>query len=381
MKPVALLLVVTLGQPAFAQIFPRPRAAAPQPTPRPLTATPRPAVPSPAPPVVAPSRQVWKTFLRRIDATSAVVGTTSYVAAGTALHRIDAGGRIAWTTDIGATQATPTVDGARVFVGTDRGQLVALDTQTGKPLWRFTASNTIRCAPAVGAGLLIVEACDNNVYGLEVATGKLVWKTTRADGSLGYAAPRLVGDGAAVYVCGENTLYRLDPTSGREVWKATLGGRSLATPQVADGRIYTAGDGAGLCAVAEENGAVLWRFPGDLKGDWFGPPLLVGDTIYVSTYKRFVYAIEAATGRKRWALRVLGPALATPALDRKRGVLYVSSATFRNNPTLTAIDARKGTKLWDTPLGYLAASPVLSADGSRLFVGGLNGYYHAFALD
>ena len=35
------------------------------------------------------------------------------------------------------------------FVGTDNGLMVALDTQTGRRLWSFTAPNKVACGPAI----------------------------------------------------------------------------------------------------------------------------------------------------------------------------------------------------------------------------------------
>ena len=200
------------------------------------------------------------------------------------------------------------------------------------------------------------------------------------DGSLGYSSPVL--DGGAVFVCGENTLYKLGASDGKELWRTPVGGKSLGTPSVDGGRVFVGGDaGAGITALDVQSGKALWTFgglPGTTSGEWFGSPLATGGMVYVSTYNRYVYALDAQTGRVKWSYRLLGNALARPTLDAKRNVLYVTSITFRDNPTITALDARSGAKLWDGKAGYVAASPVLAGD--RLYVASTNGYLYAFGV-
>ena len=83
--------------------------------------------------------------------------------------------------------------------------------------------------------------------------------------------------------------------------------------------------------------------------------------------------------RLKWSARLLGNGLAAPALDSKRGTLFVATGTFKENPTLTALDASTGKRLWDARLGYLSAAPLVVGD--RLYVASTNGYLYAFALD
>ena len=192
-------------------------------------------------------------------------------------------------------------------------------------------------------------------------------------------------DNGAVFVCGENTLYKLGASDGKEIWRTPVGGKSLGTPSVDGSRVFVGGDGAGITALDAQTGKALWTFGGlpgtsplgATSGEWFGPPLAAGGTVYVSTYGRFVYALDAQTGRVRWSARVLGAALARPALDAKRSVLYVTSITFRDNPTVTAFDTRTGAKLWEAKAGYVAAPPVLAGD--RVYVASTNGYLYSAA--
>jgi eukaryotic-like serine/threonine-protein kinase len=344
--------------------------AAPPPKPKP---TPRPE------PVFKKPTLLWKTFLRRVDGTPASAGTVSFIGAGNSLHQLDSGGHTLWAMETGNQQSTPAYDDKRVYIGSDRGILYAFNRKTGQQTWTYpTGQNvTITTQPTTGAGRVYFEATDDNVYAVEAATGTLKWKYTRSDGSLGYSSPTFAND--RIYVCGETTLYCLDAETGEEQWKAYLGGKSQGTPVVDGETVYVGGDGTGLSAVNATNGEIRWTFKGKGNDDWFGTPLVAGGLVYVTSYGRYAYALDpAAKGKPKWSYQLLGNSLSQPAYDAKRKVVYVASITFRDNPTLTALNAKTGAKLWDYKMGYVNGSPVIESD--RLYIGSTNGYYYAFSL-
>lgn len=324
---------------------------------------------------------LWKAFVKRGDATGAVALGDSYVAAGEALIHLDSEGRPAGTNELGATQSEVAVDEKRIYVGTERGTIYAIDRKTGTIAWKYVgASGAVRMAPALSLTRIVFESLDGAVYCLDNATGALKWKFNRPDGSLGFASP--VINGNYVYVCGESVVYRLSFATGKEDWRMNLGGRSLTTPVLAGGRLYVAGDGNGLNALDPETGQRLLRIqPKTENGqpEWFGTPLVFGKSLYITTYGRSVYALELPALKIRWTATTLGPALSKPALDAQHGIVFVSSGTYKDNPTLTGFTAGSGLKVWEQRLGYVATSPVITEN--RLYVGSMNGYYYAFSLD
>ena len=181
-------------------------------------------------------------------------------------------------------------------------------------------------------------------------------------------------------VAGDALLYCLDPTSGTEHWKIEIGGRSLTTPAFSEGipgKVFLSGDGVAPVAIDTQKGKRLWKASG-IKTGWFGPCLLVGNTLYVANDQRYIYAINASNGQMRWQYRLLGGSQSRPTLDTQTNTLYVSSVTFRDNPTLTALDANTGGKLWEYKLGYLSTSPII--ENGVLYIGSTNGNFYAFGL-
>ena len=340
-------------------------------------AKPKTTPPKPAAPKFKPPRPLWKTFLRRVDSTPTALPGVVYVGAGSYLYQLDDGGRTLWATETGNQQSSPVLDETRVYIGSDRGILYAMNRKTGQVAWRFTpgGTNTFLTRPALGGGRVYAEGTDNNVYAVDRATGTLRWKFTRPDGSLGYSSPWYTRDG--IYVCGESVLYYLDPATGQEKWRVPVGGKSLSAPAEGGRRVFACGDGTGLNAFNSSTGKLLWNFAGT-AGDWLGSPLYAAGTVYVGTYKRYIHAVDAVTGKKRWTTQILGPSLSLPVLDAARNVLYVTAETFRNNPTLWALDARTGKTLWNYRAGSIGESATILGD--RLYVGALDGYFYAFRL-
>lgn len=84
-----------------------------------------------------------------------------------------------------AADAQPTVVGGRVFVGSQSGNVYALDASTGCIHWYFPAAASVRAAVTIGRIETNSGARDaafigdraGNVYAVEAATGTLLWKT------------------------------------------------------------------------------------------------------------------------------------------------------------------------------------------------------------
>jgi outer membrane protein assembly factor BamB len=380
---VAVACVVG-GRSARAQVL----TITPLPTPTPSSAPVVRPRPRPKPPVVPEKpvfrrpRPLWKTFLHRVEGTPAIDDRSAFVAGDTSVYEIDNGGRTLWETPVGLMHGSPALDDTRVYIGTNPGSVFALDRSTGSAVWQTpVAAGTILTQPAVSGGLVAVESTDNYIYALDATSGHVNWKFERPDGSLGYSAPVFDADGKRLYDCGETTLYCLNPANGHERWHSYIGGKSSSTPEVAEGRVFVGGDGTGLSAFAADSGSLAWSFKGDRADDWFGAPLAADGAVFVGTYERYVYAIDAATGKMRWSYRLGGSALARPAFDSRRSVLYVTSsaATTSDEPTLSAFDTKTGKLLASFHIGPVTGGPAVERD--RLTVGSTAGFFYAFSLE
>jgi alcohol dehydrogenase (cytochrome c) len=120
-----------------------------------------------------------------------------------------------------------------------------------------------------------------------------------------------------------------------------------------------------------KNLKVVWAHSLGTSDSQESSPLIVGDTMYVtsSTGPRYVFALDAKTGEKKWAYQPELPAdyMATVCcgLDN-RGVAVANGKVFfgRLDAKLEALDAKTGKRLWtvtvaDYKKGHAITSPPL----------------------
>lgn len=137
----------------------------------------------------------------------------------------------------------------------------------------------------------------------------------------------------------------------------------------------------------------VWVHSTGIEGAFETTPIVAGNTMYVTTARGSVLALNAATGQELWRH---DPAVGTVTLccgPVNNGVaaygdkVYVASLDTK----LRALDARSGQQTWETQLadptlGYSATMAPLAADG-RIFLGvsgqryGIRGFIAAFDAD
>jgi outer membrane protein assembly factor BamB len=165
----------------------------------------------------------WPTY--RHDAQRS--GSTQY-AVPVALRR-------KWQADVGDKITSPTVAGGKVFVSSvDEHRVCAMDADSGRSIWDFTAGARVDSPPTLYANNAIFGCRDGYVYSLRASDGALAWRlrSGRADrritasGQLESTSPIhgtvLVRDGEAYFTVGRSSyldggidLYRLEAQTGK----------------------------------------------------------------------------------------------------------------------------------------------------------------------
>jgi outer membrane protein assembly factor BamB len=156
-----------------------------------------------------------------------------------------------WQVDVGGKLTSPTVAGGKVFVASvDEHRVCAIDTDSGRSTWDFTADARVDSPPTLYANRAIFGCRDGCVYSLRTSDGTLAWRlraarTERritARGQLESASPVhgsvMVRDGAAYFTTGRSSyldggidLYRLQIQTGK-----TLSRTRIYSPDPETGR-------------------------------------------------------------------------------------------------------------------------------------------------
>jgi len=196
------------------------------------------------------------------------------------------------------------------------GQVVAVDTETGKERWATDLVNEIRTPPSL-FGDYLLAAASSQLVALDIASGIIAWEYREAR----FANTIAIAEGVA-YATHGSYAVAVEIASGKELWSVNLGRRVAHAPAVAGGRVFVVLEGAGPVALSADDGSTLWK--GD---DWAtSAPTIVDDVVYLGMANYGLTALEAATGRVTWQVgkgKVLSPPIATAS-----GVLYRSDTSL-----------------------------------------------------
>ena len=186
---------------------------------------------------------------------------------------------------LGVGYSTPSVAGGRVFVMGNREQtecVVCLDAQTGNTLWTADVGPVRkeknddppgpRCTPTVDGALVYALGRSGDLVCLETATGKEVWrKDLRKDfdgevGPFNYCeSPLIDGDQLFCTPGGKTSCVALDKKTGAVRWRTEVpGGKAgYASPIVVEfggTRQYIHLLSCGLVGISAAEGKLLWRY-------------------------------------------------------------------------------------------------------------------------
>jgi polyvinyl alcohol dehydrogenase (cytochrome) len=218
---------------------------------------------------------------------------------------------------VGAARAQPTYAAGRLFVASENGEVHALDPRTGCGYWTFKAQAGVRTAPFVaqwrsggrsGTGVYFGDG-RANVYGVDAATGMLLWT-------------RKVDDHASASITGAPVVHQ-----GR----VFVGVQGLSEEGRGSTNNYACCTFRGsLVALDAASGEVLWR----------------------------TYTIDEPQPRakNRDGVQMFGPAggaiWSAPSVDVKRSLVYAATGNAYADPpqqmtnAVIAFDARTGKVRW-----------------------------------
>jgi outer membrane protein assembly factor BamB len=316
----------------------------------------------------------------------------------------------------------PAIGYWRLYVATNAGRVVAINTRTGKHAWRYKSRRCVAASPAVhdyvvfqtflnrppcnargghgvdgevvafaagfgkirwrrrigptetsplvANGLVYVGDWDGDAYALDERTGRVRWRYHTRGAIKGAAAL----SGRRLYVGSyDGHVYCLDARTGKLIWRHAsqrrLGhhGRFYSTPALAYGRVYIGSTDGKVYSFGATTGKIRWSH--HTGGYVYGSPAVWHGLVLVGSYDGVFYAFDAATGDIRWRHRANGPISGSATVID--GIVYF--ATLRRRTY--GLDARTGRERWTFQDGKY--SPAV-ADANRLY---LVGYARIYGLE
>ena len=316
--------------------------------------------------------------------------------------------KVLWTYEAGdAIESSAAIVDGVVYVGSQTGELHAVNLADGKLKWKYKASagrhrrvvsNRGRRArlhrrlvgrPARGADrdgarwrgrsrpaprssrrrLSRATRCsigsyDSNLYALGAKDGKLAWKV-QTEGYV-HATPAVV-DGVA-YIAGCDEILRgIRISDGVEVLKMPFGAYTGASPAVVDGRAYYGTYENDVLAVDLKAKKIVWSYKHPERSfPFYSSPAVLGDRVIVGGRDKMVHALDSKTGKALWTFATGARVDSSPVVAG--GLAYIGS----NDGKLYVLDVATGKSVFQFEAGGpLSASPALAS--GRLVIGSQDG--------
>jgi outer membrane protein assembly factor BamB/orotate phosphoribosyltransferase len=158
-----------------------------------------------------------------------------------------------------------------------------------------------------------------------------------------------------------------------------------STPVLDDTRLYVGSDRGTMWALNQKDGTVAWshdvgRHPRG-KGI-FSSPAVWNNTVYFGAYDGNVYALDAATGKKKWISFEADWVGSSPALAPDLGLLFIGLefGLWRKRGGIIALDLETGKKKWWFPLMpcYTHSSPLYIKEKKQVVIGSNDGSVYLF---
>ncbi|MGW1494616.1 protein kinase domain-containing protein [Streptomyces sp. NPDC002402] len=266
-----------------------------------------------APDVVASAG--YLTIADRLVVGADAEGSLHAFIASTGVH--------AWTAS-GTTEKLLAADARAVYVMTRERQLRAVSVATRKVLWSIpTPVRTSGAEPpaaAAGKGRLVLFPADGNVIAVNTDTGRTAWDLpNQGDSAL---APAVVND--KVYL-GGRTLTARSLDDGKKLWSVPAEYGGWGPPAVRGDEVYAVDDELHSCRVSD--GKKQWKADTGGNVGTRMPPAVQGGTAWIARRNdEGLIAASTRTGKEVFPYQSNGIGAYTVSGDGNR--IFVTQAGF-----------------------------------------------------
>jgi outer membrane protein assembly factor BamB len=272
-----------------------------------------------------------------------------------------------------AIEGTPAIADGVVYVGSFDENLYAIDLATGKEKWRYKAG-ALKSPAAVHGGRVYIGNMDGLLHCVDAAKGTKLW-TFETPNQAEITSGVSFADGKLYFGCADETLYCLTE-NGKKLWTFRVqGGPVMATPAIAQNRTFVAGCDSTLHVLDATEGKELASV--ELGGQIGATAAVVGANLYVGTMSSTVLGVDWKQAKVAWTYepeKTKQAFYSSPAVTDKLVVIGCRDRRVRG------LDRATGKEVWNfLAAGQVDCSPVVV--GSRVVVGAKDRTGTLYVLD
>ncbi|HZL08617.1 MAG TPA: PQQ-binding-like beta-propeller repeat protein [Prolixibacteraceae bacterium] len=204
-----------------------------------------------------------------------------------------------------------------------KGEIVAIEKNTGKTIWRYLTSGKIYSTPAISGSHVVCASTDNSIYCLNLRTGMPEW------------------------------IFKTNKPI-------------VASPVIEEKTVYIGSSEGVLRAIDLKSGLLKWQFD-QVKNFVESKPLVYEGAVYFGSWGNAFYALDQQTGKLLWKRekynnRMLSPAAVWPVAAN--GKIFIVAPDRR----MTALDAETGIEVWDSGKYSCRESIGISDNGEQIYI-------------
>ncbi|ENU1228244.1 MULTISPECIES: outer membrane protein assembly factor BamB [Providencia] len=202
-----------------------------------------------------------------------------------------------------------TVDGDKIFVGTERGTVIALNKEDGQVVWDVEVAGEALSKPVVSNDLVIIHTSNGQLQALDVNSGEIKWTVNMDTPSLslrGESAPA-VAFGAAIVGGDNGRVSAVLLSQGQLIWQQRISQVTSSTeigrlndvdmtPIIDDGKVYAIAYNGTLAALDMRSGQILWKR--DLGS--INNMVMSGENLYLVDQNDRVLSVRKSDGVTLW---------------------------------------------------------------------------------
>ena len=274
----------------------------------------------------------------------------------------------------------PAVDNNLVFAASDKGELVAVNLDSGHQVWvkKFKRMQ-FSAGPGAALGKVVVGSSKGWVIALEGASGRELWRT-RVNSEL-LSAPA-IGEKAVVMRSVDGRLHAFDADSGKELWSVEqqvprLSLRGTAVPVIAKDIVVSGFDNGKVMAVALGSGDTVWdtalatphgRTELDRLVDVDSSVSIVGDNVFATGFQGRTAMLALDSGQIWWA----------HDMSSYRGLAVDEENLFvtQSDGIVVALRQRDGSEIWRNDKLKRRGLSAPAVTSTAIAVADYQGYLH-----
>jgi outer membrane protein assembly factor BamB len=307
-----------------------------------------------------------------IESSAAIVGGTVFVGSqkGELIALSLENGSVYWKFSTGSPigESSPAYGSGVVYIGDYGGWLNALNASDGKKLWAFKTNGEIKSSPVVIGDRVLIGSYDENLYCLSARNGSLLWKF-KTNGPV-HSTPG-IADGMA-FIAGCDELFRaIRISDGKEVFNVSSGAYTGASPALRAGSAFYGTFDNEVLGVSLAERKIAWRYEHpQRKFPFYSSAAVTSERVVIGGRDKMVHGLTLA-GKAAWTFATRARVESSPAIAGGR--VFVGS----NDGRFYVLSLTDGAKLWEFDAGApLSASPAIAS--GRIVIGSQDGRLYCF---